>query len=129
AADQGPDPAAGLLRRLVGDDDLRGPGPAAARVLRAGARHPTGRAAAPGCRARGLPRGCAAAAGADAAGGHRRLPPGRCPPGARAGVRAVATGRLRPRHLARGTDLRELRMSTTGMPAPEARPVMVMAGG
>jgi cell division protein FtsW len=32
-ADQGPDPAADLFRRLVGADDLRGDGPAAARVL------------------------------------------------------------------------------------------------
>ncbi|KAG1246521.1 hypothetical protein G6F65_020640 [Rhizopus arrhizus] len=32
-ADQGPDPAADLLRRFVGADDLRGDGPAAARVL------------------------------------------------------------------------------------------------
>jgi hypothetical protein len=33
AADQGPDPAAGVLRRLQRDDDLRGHRPAAARVL------------------------------------------------------------------------------------------------
>src|SRR5690606_29840593 len=118
AADQGPDPAADLLRRLQRDDDLRGDRPAAAGVLRAGARRAPGRAPASGCR------------GAGRGAGRARVGPGGAASGPGAQRGGQDPGQVpRPRHLARRADLRRLRMSRAARDANQVRPVMLMAGG
>src|SRR5690606_13643675 len=122
AADQGPDPATGVLRRLERADDLRRTRPAAARGLRARPRTAPGRAPARG-------RGRGGGSGGGAAAGHRATAAGRHPrraqrpprPG-RAGDGPAAAGR---RWLAWPE---EADMSGVRNARPNG-PVMILAGG